>query len=196
MLFAEVLHEAGVPPGVFNLVNGDGADGRRGDVARIPDIDMMSFTGSTRAGIAVAQGRRRYGQARGAGAGRQVGQHRARRCRSARRRSRAACMHMIHELRPVLQRADAHVRAARQHDEAIAIAKATAEKVKVGDPFADGTHDRPGRERGAVQQDPGPDPEGHRRRRDAGRRRPRPAGRPEPRLLRAADGVRQRDATT
>ena len=54
MIFAEVLHEAGVPAGVFNLVNGDGPT--VGDaMSRHPGIDMMSFTGSTRAGIAVAK---------------------------------------------------------------------------------------------------------------------------------------------
>lgn len=54
LLLAEVLHEAGVPAGVFNLVNGDGA--AVGDaIARHPDIDMISYTGSTRAGIAVAK---------------------------------------------------------------------------------------------------------------------------------------------
>lgn len=54
MIFAEILHEAGVPPGVFNLVNGDGATVGTA-LASHPDIAMVSFTGSTRAGIAVAQ---------------------------------------------------------------------------------------------------------------------------------------------
>jgi aldehyde dehydrogenase (NAD+) len=54
LLFAEVLDEAGVPPGVFNLVNGDGP-GVGAAIAAHPDIDMVSFTGSTRAGIVVAQ---------------------------------------------------------------------------------------------------------------------------------------------
>ena len=54
MLFADVLHEAGVPPGVFNLVNGDGPT-VGGAMSSHPGIDMMSFTGSTRAGIAVAK---------------------------------------------------------------------------------------------------------------------------------------------
>src|SRR6185437_6331687 len=54
MLFAEVLHEAGVPPGVFNLVNGDGPTVGEA-MSSHPGIDMMSFTGSTRAGIAVAK---------------------------------------------------------------------------------------------------------------------------------------------
>lgn len=54
MLVAEVLHEAGVPPGVFNLVNGDGPTVGEAMSAH-PGIDMMSFTGSTRAGVAVAK---------------------------------------------------------------------------------------------------------------------------------------------
>ena len=54
MLFADVLHEAGVPPGVFNLVNGDGPTVGEA-MSSHPGIDMMSFTGSTRAGIAVAR---------------------------------------------------------------------------------------------------------------------------------------------
>jgi len=54
MIFAEILHEAGVPPGVFNLVNGDGATVGSA-LSSHPDIAMVSFTGSTRAGIAVAQ---------------------------------------------------------------------------------------------------------------------------------------------
>lgn len=54
LLFAEVLHEAGVPKGVFNLVNGDGPSVGAALSAH-PDVDMMSFTGSTRAGILVAK---------------------------------------------------------------------------------------------------------------------------------------------
>ncbi len=53
-LFAEVLDTAGVPKGVFNLINGDGATVGEA-MSRHPDIDMMSFTGSTRAGIQVAK---------------------------------------------------------------------------------------------------------------------------------------------
>ena len=54
MIFAEILDEAGVPAGVFNLVNGDGPT-VGGALSGHPDIAMVSFTGSTRAGIAVAQ---------------------------------------------------------------------------------------------------------------------------------------------
>jgi aldehyde dehydrogenase (NAD+) len=52
-LFAEILHEAGLPPGVFNMVNGDGPTVGAA-IASHPDFAMVSFTGSTRAGIAVA----------------------------------------------------------------------------------------------------------------------------------------------
>lgn len=54
LLMAEVLHEAGVPPGVFNLINGDGP-GVGEALSAHPGVDMMTFTGSTRAGIAVAK---------------------------------------------------------------------------------------------------------------------------------------------
>ena len=53
-IFAEVLEAAGVPAGVFNLVQGDGP-GVGEALSRHPDIDMISFTGSTRAGIQVAK---------------------------------------------------------------------------------------------------------------------------------------------
>jgi aldehyde dehydrogenase (NAD+) len=54
LLFAEVLDAAGVPPGVFNLVNGDGPTVGAA-LCSHPDVDMVSFTGSTRAGIEVAR---------------------------------------------------------------------------------------------------------------------------------------------
>lgn len=53
-IFAEILHEAGVPPGVFNLVHGSGPVVGAA-IARHESVDMVSFTGSTRAGIEVAQ---------------------------------------------------------------------------------------------------------------------------------------------
>jgi aldehyde dehydrogenase (NAD+) len=54
ILLAEVLHDAGVPKGVFNLVNGDGPTVGEA-ISAHPGIDMVSFTGSTRAGILVAK---------------------------------------------------------------------------------------------------------------------------------------------
>ena len=54
IILTEILDAAGVPPGVFNLVNGDGPTVGAA-IAKHPDIDMVSFTGSTAAGITVAR---------------------------------------------------------------------------------------------------------------------------------------------
>ncbi|WP_435219394.1 aldehyde dehydrogenase family protein [Luminiphilus sp. nBUS_07] len=54
IIYAEILHEAGCPPGVFNLVNGEGPEVGAA-MSQHPDIQMMSFTGSTRAGTAVTR---------------------------------------------------------------------------------------------------------------------------------------------
>ncbi|KQB11398.1 aldehyde dehydrogenase family protein [Rhodobacter capsulatus] len=54
LLFAEFVHAAGVPAGVFNLVNGDGL-GVGTQLSTHPDVEMISFTGSTRAGKAITQ---------------------------------------------------------------------------------------------------------------------------------------------
>lgn len=54
VIFAEILDAAGVPPGVFNLINGDGP-GVGTAISAHPGIEMVSFTGSTRAGILVAK---------------------------------------------------------------------------------------------------------------------------------------------
>ena len=54
MLFAEIVDEAGLPAGVFNLVNGDGP-GVGTDLSTHPDVEMISFTGSARAGAAITK---------------------------------------------------------------------------------------------------------------------------------------------
>jgi len=54
VLFAEMMHEAGFPAGVFNLVNGDGT-GVGSQLSAHPDVDMVSFTGSTRAGKLISK---------------------------------------------------------------------------------------------------------------------------------------------
>lgn len=54
LLFAQVMHDAGTPPGVFNLVNGTG-EVVGAAMSAHPDVDMVSITGSTRAGAQVAQ---------------------------------------------------------------------------------------------------------------------------------------------
>ncbi len=54
LIMTEIMHEAGVPKGVFNLVNGDGP-GVGASLSAHPEVDMVSFTGSTRAGVLVSQ---------------------------------------------------------------------------------------------------------------------------------------------
>ena len=53
-LFTEMMHQAGFPDGVYNMINGDGPD-VGAVIAAHPDIDMVSFTGPTRAGVLVAK---------------------------------------------------------------------------------------------------------------------------------------------
>lgn len=54
LVFSEIIEEAGLPPGVYNMINGDGPEVGEA-IARHPDVDMVSITGSTRAGAAVAK---------------------------------------------------------------------------------------------------------------------------------------------
>ncbi|MGC8535293.1 MAG: aldehyde dehydrogenase family protein [Rhizomicrobium sp.] len=137
MLLAEVMHEAGVPAGVFNLVNGDGPTVGEA-MSRHPGIDMMSFTGSTRAGIAVAKAAadtvKRVAQELGGKSPNIV--------LPDADLAKAVSGGVISMFTNSGQSCNAPSRMLvprNKHDEAAAIAKATAEKVKVGDPFADGT---------------------------------------------------------
>ena len=88
-IFTEIMDAAGVPAGVYNLVYGDGP-GVGVALSSHPDIDMVSFTGSTRAGVDVGAQRRCDGEAGDPGAWRQEPEHRPRRCgfRQERRRGR------------------------------------------------------------------------------------------------------------
>ena len=131
-LWAEVMHAAGVPAGVFNLVNGDGPTVGVA-LSSHPDVDMVSFTGSTRAGIEVAKERRADGQARRAGTRRQVAEHRPRR-RRPRRGGDARRRVDDEQQRPVVQRAVADARAGAKMAAAKTIAAAAAEGVTVGPP--------------------------------------------------------------
>ena len=137
MLLAEVMHEAGVPAGVFNLVNGDGPTVGEA-MSRHPGIDMMSFTGSTRAGIAVAKAAadtvKRVAQELGGKSPNIV--------LPDADLAKAVSGGVISMFTNSGQSCNAPSRMLvprNRHDEAAAIAKATAEKVKVGDPFAEGT---------------------------------------------------------
>ncbi len=137
MLFAQILDEAGVPPGVFNLVNGDGpAVGEA--LSSHPGIDMMSFTGSTRAGIAVAKAAadtvKRVSQ--------ELGGKSANIVLDDADLSKAVAQGVQNCFSNSGQSCNAPTRMfvpRAKQDEAIKFAKAAAEKVKVGDPFADGT---------------------------------------------------------
>ncbi|MGK2741334.1 aldehyde dehydrogenase family protein [Tepidicaulis sp. LMO-SS28] len=136
-LLAEIFHEAGVPKGVFNLVDGDGP-GVGVPLSAHPDVDMMSFTGSTRAGIAVAKNAadtvKRVAQELGgksaniilddADLAKAVGGG----VQNMMTNSGQSCNAPSRMLVP-----------AGKHDEAVQIAKAAAEQVKPGDPKADGT---------------------------------------------------------
>jgi aldehyde dehydrogenase (NAD+) len=136
ILLAEALHEAAFPPGVFNLVNGDGPTVGQA-LASHPGVDMVSFTGSTRAGILVAKAAaptvKRVTQELGgksanilledadlekavpAGVG------------SCFMNSGQSCNAPTRMLVPE-----------SRHAEAVALAKAAAEAARVGDPFAEG----------------------------------------------------------
>ena len=136
-VFAQILHEAGVPAGVFNLVNGDGPTVGQA-LASHPQVDLMSFTGSTRGGVAVAIAAapsvKRVTQELGGKSANILlddvdleaavsGGVRA--CFLNSGQSCNAPTRML------VSRA--------QHDAALEIAKATAESMRVGDPFGDST---------------------------------------------------------
>jgi aldehyde dehydrogenase (NAD+) len=137
ILFAEVMHEAGTPPGVFNLIHGDGPNVGVA-MSSHPDIDMMSFTGSTRAGISVAQEAaktvKRVAQELG-GKSPNLILDDATFPEVIARDTFGVCMNTG-------QSCNAPTRMlvpASRMEEAAAIAKATAEQIKVGDPSDQGT---------------------------------------------------------
>ena len=137
ILFAEVMDEAGVPPGVFNLVNGDGPTVGVA-LSSHPDIDMMSFTGSTRAGVEVARNAaptvKRVAQELG-GKSANIILDDADFQKAIARDVFGMCMNSG-------QSCNAPTRMLvpmQRMDEAAAIAKAAADNVKVGDPSAEGT---------------------------------------------------------
>ena len=120
------------------------------------DIDMMSFTGSTRAGIAVAKSAadtvKRVAQELGGKSANIILDD-----ADFNKSVAAGVMHCFTQFRSVMQRADPHVGACARHDEVVQIAKATAETVKVGDPTAGGYDHRAGCQRNAIRQNSGAD---------------------------------------
>ena len=127
--------EAGVPAGVFNLVNGDGA-GVGSAISAHPDIDMVSFTGSTRAGVEVAknaaEGVKRVTQELGGKSANILLPDVD--LQKAVSQGVQSCLNnsgQCNALTRMLVQAE-------QHDEAVEIARATAQSVKVGAPEEEG----------------------------------------------------------
>ena len=196
IIFAEILRRCGRTQGRLQPGQRRRADGRPGD-RRHPDIDMVSFTGSTRAGILRRQGRRRHREARGARS-------------SAASRPTSFCPMPISPVAVKTgvagcfsnsgQSCDAPTRMfvpRDRHDEVAGDRQEAPPRAhRVGDPRRARDGSRPRRQPGAVRQDPAPDRERHRRRRDARHRRPGPPGGPQSRLFRPADDVRRRARLT
>ena len=155
---------------------------------------MVSFTGSTRAGVAVAKAAadtvKRVAQELGGKSANIILDDADLKPAVADRRAA-----LLHQHRPVVQRADAHARAARScTTRPSQIAKAAAESRSRSAIRPTDGHRRSARSSSKTQfeQDPAADPEGHRRRRDARHRRPGPARGLDQRLLREADRLRER----
>jgi aldehyde dehydrogenase (NAD+) len=138
IIFAEILHAAGVPAGVFNLVNGTGPDvGQR--LASHPKVDMVSFTGSTRAGVIVAKS--------AADTVKRVAQELGGKSANILLEDADFEMAVAKGVEGCFsnsgQSCDAPTRMlvpASRHAQALAIAKATAEKLVTGDPKNASTH--------------------------------------------------------
>ena len=136
VLFAEVLHDAGVPAGVFNLINGDGPTVGAA-MSSHPQIDMMSFTGSTRAGVEVAKAAaptvKRVAQELG-GKSANIILDDADLQKAISRDVFGMCMNSGQSCNAPTRMLVPNARM----DEAAAIARAAAENVTVGDPKAEG----------------------------------------------------------
>jgi aldehyde dehydrogenase (NAD+) len=137
ILFAEILDEAGVPPGVFNLVNGAGPIVGAA-LAAHPGVDMVSFTGSTRAGVEVAKKAaptvKRVTQ--------ELGGKSANIILDDADFEKAIARGVFHVCNNSGQSCNAPTRMLvpdSRMEEAATIARATAEKVNVGDPDAEDT---------------------------------------------------------
>jgi aldehyde dehydrogenase (NAD+) len=135
-VFAEILEEAGVPKGVFNMIDGDGPTVGEA-ISRHPDIDMVSFTGSTRAGVLVAKAAadtvKRVSQ--------ELGGKSANIILEDADLNAAIKQGVISMMSNTGQSCNAPSRMlvpAKVYDEAVKIAKSVAERSVVGDPQANG----------------------------------------------------------
>jgi len=137
MLLTEILDAAGLPAGVFNVVNGNGLIVGAA-ISGHPGIDMVSFTGSTRAGIQVAQAAapsvKRVAQ--------ELGGKSANIVLDDADLKKAVSGGVFGCMGNSGQSCNAPTRMLvpkAKHDEAVEIARATADKIRVGDPFAEDT---------------------------------------------------------
>ena len=133
MIIAEIIHESQIPPGMFNLVNGLGNVVGEA-MSSHKDIDMMSFTGSTRGGVAVAKASatnvKRVSQELGGKSPNIILDDNS--------FTTSITNGVIHVMGNSGQSCNAPTRMLvpkSRHDEAITIAKSALEKVKVGDPL-------------------------------------------------------------
>ena len=133
MIIAEIIHESQIPPGMFNLVNGLGNVVGEA-MSSHKDIDMMSFTGSTRGGVAVAKASannvKRVSQELGGKSPNLILDDNS--------FTTSITKGVIHVMGNSGQSCNAPTRMLvpkSRHDEAITIAKSAIEKVKVGDPL-------------------------------------------------------------
>ena len=130
MILAEIIHDAGVPAGVFNLVNGDGP-GVGQAMSSHPDIDMMSFTGSTRAGVLVSQASaptvKRVALELGGKSPNIILQD-----ADLAKAVKGGVMQMMTNTGQSCNAPSRMLVHKSQHDEAMAVAKATAEAIQVG----------------------------------------------------------------
>ncbi len=137
LVCAEIMHDAGVPAGVFNMVNGDGPTVGRA-LSSHPDIDMVSFTGSTRAGSDVA--------AQAAASVKRVAQELGGKSANILLDDVDFSKVVARDVGQVMsntgQSCNAPTRMLVPHakmDEVAGVAKATAEAIKTGDPLEEGT---------------------------------------------------------
>ena len=136
-ILAEIINEAGLPKGVFNMVNGTGPEVGAA-IASHPEFDMVSFTGSTRAGVEVAKNAaptvKRVSQ--------ELGGKSANIILDDADLEKAVTQGVLNCMSNTGQSCNAPTRMlvpAPKLEEAYAIAKAAAEKIKAGDPYSDDT---------------------------------------------------------
>jgi aldehyde dehydrogenase (NAD+) len=135
-VFAEILAEAGVPKGVFNLVDGDGPTVGEA-ISRHPEVDMVSFTGSTRAGVLVAKAAadtvKRVSQELGGKSANIILED-----ADLNAAVKSGVMSMMSNTGQSCNAPSRMLVPQKLYDEAVKIAKTVAEKPVVGDPKADG----------------------------------------------------------